>query len=144
MKTLPATLKKQDLGACLSGVLFKISDGHPSLFYMGISPHLPGSEISAFVRFCLNPLLRWNKSEIKLQWLLNGFKKNNNDDFDCNLKRSLSLACDTILSLSARPSRVSLVSCTYNRILDVPRLHRVRLGSVFMRHILFSWLSHGN
>ena len=75
MKTLPATLKKQDLGACLSGVLFKISDGHPPLFYMGISPHLPGSEISAFVRFCLNPLLRWNKSEIKLHWLLNGLKK---------------------------------------------------------------------
>lgn len=75
MKTLPATLKIQDLGACLSGVLFKISDGHPPLFYMGISPHLPGSEISAFVRFCLNPLLRWNKSEIKLHWLLNGLKK---------------------------------------------------------------------
>lgn len=60
----------------LSGVLFKISDGHPSLFYMGISPHLRGSEISAFVSFCLNPLLRWNKSEIKLHWLLNGLKKN--------------------------------------------------------------------
>ena len=112
---------------------FKISHKHPCTFYMGISP-LPGSETSAFVSVLthssiaikqkLNCTIKWFKKEPQFQ----------NNGLDSSLTCSRSLASDTISSLNAWRSRVLSMSCTYSCILDVPRLYKVRLTSIFMWH----------